>query len=353
MTDYGMLLHAYSRAEDTPGHLAALTGDDEAARGAAMRHLWGAVIHQGTPWIATPPAAATVAEILPGVPDPALRANLLNFLAAVAEAAQPALDLTGFAAWEDVEAAVTAAIEEDDDEAIYGDELLGNAVYARAIAGCRAVVPAILAAAQAALSDPDPGVRAAAGHAIGACAAVLPPAPGLQELLAGRAATAGPDERAALVLAMGELGLAPRAFLSDPHPGVRACAALAPALADDPAATRELLATLRDPAATDTWFTSKPPQLPTRVRFPLIAAAVERVADPAQLLPAALALAPVATVHTVHGDWGPLLKALPEPQRAEYLRALAANEDLWDPRNGSAGLVFGELGLPYDRAAYA
>ncbi|WP_433606505.1 hypothetical protein ACQP2P_30230 [Dactylosporangium sp. CA-139114] len=66
-----------------------------------------------------------------------------------------------------------------------------------------------------------------------------------------------------------------------------------------------------------------------------------------------LALAPVASVHTARSDWGPLLKALPEPQRAEYLRALAANEDLWDPRNGSAGLVFRELGLPYDRGAYA
>ncbi|MER7277313.1 hypothetical protein ABT369_22995 [Dactylosporangium sp. NPDC000244] len=351
MTDYGMLLHAYGRAEDTPGHLAALTGGDEAARGAAMQHLWGAIIHQGTPWIATPPAAATVAELLPDVPDPALRANLLNFLAAVAEAAQPTLDLTEFAAWEDVEAAVNAAIEEDDDEAIYGDELLGNAVYARAIAGCREAVPAILAAAQAALSDPDPGVRAAAGHAIGACAAVLPPAPGLEELLVTHAAAAGPDERAALVLAMGELGLAPRAFLSDPHPGVRACAALA--LPGDEAATEEILTALLDPAGTDAWFTSKPPQFPMRVRFPLIVAAVERVADPAHLLPAALALAPVASIHTARSDWGLLLKVLPEPQRAEYLRALAANGDLWDPRNGSAGLVFRELGLPYDRAAYA
>ena len=44
-----------------------------------------------------------------------------------------------------------------------------------------------------------------------------------------------------MLLGAGELDGEPRAWLRDPHPGVRVCAALAPALADDPEATTVLL----------------------------------------------------------------------------------------------------------------
>lgn len=88
------------------------------------------------------------------------------------------------------------------------------------------------------LDDPDPRVRVAAAYAAtGCCRALGERAPSLVGKLATLAAAAGPDERAALVLAMGELGLAPREYLNDPHPGVRACVALAPGLAHDAAAT--------------------------------------------------------------------------------------------------------------------
>ncbi|MET7396505.1 hypothetical protein ABZS66_23795 [Dactylosporangium sp. NPDC005572] len=69
---FATLLHAYGRATDTPAHLAALAGADAEARAAALSHLWSAVIHQGTPWTVTPPAAevivALVAELPPGRP---------------------------------------------------------------------------------------------------------------------------------------------------------------------------------------------------------------------------------------------------------------------------------------------
>ncbi|NUT35548.1 MAG: hypothetical protein HOV79_21050 [Hamadaea sp.] len=95
------------------------------------------------------------------------------------------------------------------------------------------------------------------------------------------------------------------------------------------------------------------------MRFALIAAVVHRVSEPDLLLPVALAVAPIASKYTVREDWGPLLRALfaarstdglSDTQRA-YLSALVANEDLWDPRNGTVGLVLRDAGLPHDRDA--
>ncbi|KXK62320.1 hypothetical protein AWW66_08800 [Micromonospora rosaria] len=363
---FATLLHAYGRATDTPGHLAALAGGDAASRNAALEHLWSAVIHQGTPWTATPPAAAAVAALindprLCGAADAALRANLLSFLAAVAESGRSSPELADLAdpAGVDVDAALVAALDAGDEDEVFADEVLANALYARAVLGCRDVVPTVLDAATAALADPAPTVRAAAAHAVSVCRPALTGTATIARRLDALAAGAGPDERAALVLAMGELGLAPRAYLADPHPGVRACAALAPALADDPVATTEILTALADPVATDDWFTQRPPQLHSRIRFALVDAAVARVDDPDRLLPAALALAPIVSPHTVRGDWGALLRALfagraddpLSPAQRRYLGALVDNADLWDARNGSVGLAFRDAGLPHDRAA--
>ncbi|MFE9193498.1 hypothetical protein ACFYL6_28260 [Micromonospora sp. NPDC007208] len=175
MTEYAALLHAYGLAVDTPGHLAALVGDDPVARARAIEHLWSAIIHQGTPWTATPPVALDVAALLadPLVTDPGLRAELLNFLAAVAEAGSITdrdLSVPDF----DVDAALAQALGDGDEEGIWEDERLQGALYVRAVLGCRQIVPALLATATAALSDPSPQVQAAAVHTIGACGGVAP-----------------------------------------------------------------------------------------------------------------------------------------------------------------------------------
>ncbi|MEU8243602.1 hypothetical protein AB0C07_35565 [Actinoplanes missouriensis] len=379
------LLHAYGPATDTPAHLAALAGGDPAALDAAVGHLWSAIIHQGTPWTATAPAALVVAALVgdPRMSGPAragLRTDLLGFLAEVAEAGMPFPELTdlepppGF----DLDAVVAEAVAEGEEDELYGDETTANALYLRAVRDCHAITPRLMEVAEAALSDPDPAVRTSAAHLATVCAvststaqpptaspstAPVPPAPSAADSLAARldalAAGAGPDERAALVLSMGGLGVAPRAYLRDPHPGVRACAALAPGLADDPEATAEILAALADPLAVQSWFTVRPPQFSAHIRFTLIGAAIERVPDPADLLPAALAVVPIAGIHTVDADWGRLLMAfftgyggtgqeLSSVQR-RYLAALVDRAELWVPRNGNAGLVFSRAGLPYDR----
>lgn len=385
------LYHAYGVATDTPRHLAALAAGDRRARAAALDHLFGAVIHQGTPWSATAPVALAVAELLAGTRlDRAARhrragsegggageearptrAALLDFLALVGEAADydvPEDDLVAAAypaqRSADVDRAVDAILAGSDEP--WGDETVVTALDARAVLDCRRIAPDLFGPVYAQLDHPDPRVRMSAGNALHALLrhpALEPQVRPVRALLLELAERAGPAERAACVLTIGQLGGRPQRFLADPHPGVRACAALAPGLAGNQAATREILTALQDPAAADSWFEVPLPQLEGKVRFALVDAALARVDDFTELLPAARAVARVASKYTVDRDWGPLLSAafpapapehdgLTEAQRS-YLAALVANDELWDRRYGNPAYWFERVGLPYDREACA
>ena len=208
--------------------------------------------------------------------------------------------------------------------------------------------------------------------------------------MAGRAATS--DERASLVMSLGDLGADTKAFFGDPAPGVRLCAAMAPRLASDPDAFA-LLRTLveRDATRFDSWFVERPAHF---WRDPRIAV-VKRLAATAksfdELVEAAVALAQVpptgevelgradvAAATTLTGalerlaaprpvelglrndEWGPLLAlAFPdrdgavrtEPQR-RFLAALAGRPEIWRRENASARRWFEQAGLPHDRQAY-
>lgn len=116
-------------------------------------------------------------------------------------------------------------------------------------------------------------------------------------------------ERAALALSLGELGVAPRRQLSDDELMIRACAALAPALAHDSTATGIVVDALTDPSAIDRWLPHRTPQLVGWLRFRFVAAAIERVSDFDQLLPGAIAIARISSGDTVDRDWGPMLEA--------------------------------------------
>jgi hypothetical protein len=377
------LYHAYGVAVDTPRHLAALVGMDRRERAAALDHLFGAVIHHGTPWSATAPAALEVARLLAGSsldrterarrgaeaePDERpTRAALLDFLALVGEAADydvPEQDLLAAAypadRTDDVDRAAKAIAAGSDEP--WGDEVVVSALEARAVLDCRRIAPDLFGPVAAQLDHADPRVRMSAANALRPLLRYPELAPSTRPVRARLleiADRAGTDERAACMITIGQLGGQPREFLADPHPAVRACAALAPALADDPAAIREILSALQDPVAVDHWFQLRLPQFSGSLRHALVDAAVARVDDFTVLLPAARAVAKVASKYTVNRDWGPLLRAafprafddkgqLTEPQR-EYLEALVANDELWDRRYSTAAYWFDRAGLPYDR----
>jgi hypothetical protein len=365
-TDWSRLYHAYGRATDTPGHLRALLDADALARKKAMSHLWSAIIHQGTPWTATEPAALVVAGLLSDERldrcEP-IHANLVSFLVSVAEAPEQVClsteELERMASFD-----IEPILDSGDEEALYGNEDAANAFYARSILGCIRVSPVLMSVMLDELTNASPQVRACAATG----AVTLAKSESLRghvkdiasRLLALAQAAQDSDERCAHVLALGDLGIAPLAFLEDRSPAVRMCAALAPCLADDDAVLGELLDALEHHAGEiHKWFVEKPPQFAMHPRFPVVARLTQQVIDFDRLANAAIAVVSVTAKYCVDYDWGPLLAAAfpdgdgvikTEAQR-RFLRALVMNRELWDPRFGNASIWFKRAGLPYDRKA--
>jgi hypothetical protein len=214
------------------------------------------------------------------------------------------------------------------------------------------------------LDDPNWEVRVYAAH----CGAKLighPDLSGRRTPLASRleqvATRGGNVERAALVLSLGQIGVAPSRSLSDPDQAVRVCAALAPAFVRDSAPTNEVLSALADPAAADSWLPPIP-QLEGRLRFSLVREAIARVGSFEELLPAAIAVAGMTSRQTVDSDWGPLLAAaFPAPRgrplvltaaQRRFLTALLGNAKVWDDeRYANPRRWLERAGLPYRKEA--
>ncbi|MET0135987.1 MAG: hypothetical protein ABW215_20595 [Kibdelosporangium sp.] len=359
-TDWAGLEHAYGAAADAPEALLALLSEDPESCGRTLGYLDASVLHQGSVYSVTAPAALFVAGILD---DPRttvhcesalpwddrarpLRAALLEWLGAAADAASYG--------------------EEDHEEAV--DGAAGRGAAGRGadegdddVKAFRAIRRDLYSAVLPYLDDPDESVRAAAVGAMGN----LMSAPELAEFRGEQAermrrlardAPAG--ERAAAVLTLGDWGFAPRESLADPDPSVRAAAALAPALDADPQALAEVKRALADPKAADRWFEEYLPQLDGHFRFALIQALLRRTRSFEEILPEALAVARMTNAYTVESDWGPLLKrAFPAPHpsgrplsaaQREFLGAIVANDECW---GGTGNPVFWlvKAGLPADR----
>jgi len=355
-TDWGALSHAYGVAADAPSRLTGLLSGDPAACADAVGYLDAAILHQGSIYPATAPVALFVAGILS---DPRtavqagsvfpwderarpLRAALLEWLGQVAESA----------AWGERAPEAGQDAPGDTDPA-------GRA----AVRACRAIRRDLYLAVAPFMSSEDEPVREAAIAAAGPLLAapeladLLPAAAGRLEKLAQGAAA---RERAGIALTLGRCGIAPRGLLADPDPAVRTCAALTPALDEDPAARAEVHRALEDPAAADSWFTQPLPQLDGKFRFALVTALLRRAATFEEILAPALAIARMTSAYTVDFDWGPLLaKAFPvsyshqgrlSRAQHQFLAAIAANNQCWGAIANPA-LWLRRAGLPASRDA--
>ena len=388
-TDWSRTFHAYGPGTNAPENLAGLRSEDPGERASALGYLNGAILHQGTVYPATPPAALYVAALLsdPAVDRPVhdpfaedagassvpLRRHLLHFLAAVARAVvESAGDATTAELdaladpgdrQEEIDALLALmASDEDADEEVWEDPLL-DTLFHMGLRDLRRAAPALLGAVQPLLTHRDRGVRQGAVTAAGALSRL---GGGLALDLSGAADYAeSRDEGAAIVLALVESGGDTAEFLSHADPAIRACAALSPALAGSPAATAELRAALADPATVDTWFDDCPDYFDGRGRPTLVNALVERSGpeDATDLLPVFQALAEVSSAHTAERDLEGLLRLAlgltegdatapmvrPTPLQSAYLRAVAGSDGLWDAAVANFTVLLKRLGLPRDR----
>lgn len=246
------------------------------------------------------------------------------------------------------------------------------ALLHRAVLDLREAAPEIVDAITPFMDDPELAVRMEAVGALTRLGA-LPATNGRIEGLAGRlrerlGVIEVRQERAVGVLALGHLGADTSSWLDDADPAVRACAALS--CRDDTRSTTILIEALTNPRAADGWFTDGLPLIQGRVRFRLLHEVLARGVPLTDLLPAALAIVQVASSYTADADWGPLLQAAfpdvtfvpgvrpPPPTKLDgaqraLLRALVANESLWDPTNGNASLARMRVGLPDERKTVA
>ncbi|GAA1452839.1 hypothetical protein [Nocardiopsis tropica] len=379
-TDWTRTFHAYGSAADAPDHLAPLLTGDPGGSERALGYLYSAVLHQGTVYSATVPAALFVAGILdrPALAAPAttpftasgesapLRQLLLGFLASAAEGAlhcpapgeQAPPEPPSEADLDRVYAALNAPDAAEDAE-IWEDPVMDALMY-RVGPDMRAAAPVLYEAVHPHLTHPDPATRMRAVEAATAAARLG----GFDPDLSGAADMAeSRDEGAVIVLALGQAGRDTAEFLAHADPAIRACAALAPSQAGNPAATDELAAALADPAAADAWFGRRPAYFPGHVRFTLARALAERAApdDAERLLPVLRAMVPLSSTHVGAQDVGPLLRVafpaageagacrdLTAVQRA-YLAALLGNDALWEGRIANFRVHLTGLGLPGDR----
>ena len=368
------LFHAYGVAVDTPEYVRGLTSEDASERAAAVNHLYAAVLHQGTIYPATAPVVRWVSGSLDACLGSETLVSVLEWLA----------DVAGSLAWlaeveapeppdpVEVEAFFEHMADEDDPEYedVWGSPMV-DVLMAGAVIELRQSAPEVVNAILPLIGDPNPAVWKAAAWAAAEWSRSAP-----EELRAEVSAVIAQrlplatdrNERASVVLALGQAGGDVSAYLLDPDAAVSACAAL---FVQTPQATGVLIDALTHPGQVNSWFDSqdRPAFFPMHTRYTLLAEVIGRQVTIEELLPAAVPL--IAASHgglAADSEWGPILQlAFPDagfrpgvrpplPERLTsaqrtVLEALAANESLWNPRDGNASLARMKVGAPDDRTA--
>lgn len=361
------LWHARGPASDVPGRLAGLCGPDEQAASDALTFVWTHLLDEGRPTAATAPALRLLGGMLDdpalGAGDTTVREGLLVFLREVARLVDD--HATGRVPDEpspDRQPADRTADEQADRRETF-------------VLSCADVLPEVFPALW-----PVPSAWPSRARALAASAAsMLVRHPALTHrrtevvALHQQAARDSTDrwECACYLLGLGELGVAPRAWLADERLGVRVCAALAPALADDDTATEVLVRAAEHPRAFDHAFeepfVAPPyrlrwlPQFRERASRVLIRTVCERVADFRRLVLASVAAVHLRGPYRPEPEFGPYLSVafptglpatLTRHQQA-FARAIAERDELWDGTCHRVAEMFAAVDLPYDRVRYA
>jgi hypothetical protein len=216
-----------------------------------------------------------------------------------------------------------------------------TAMNARDLLACRKVIPDVYAAALPLITASESTVRISAMTAATYCLDHMALGHGkaaLIELITDPAAVSSdPAERATIARLLALLGELPERLLNDPHPGVRACAALAPGFAGDRRATSALVVALEKPHEADHWFNRHLPGQERWLHCDLARALADRAGDLETVLPAALGLATLSTTLNYGNDLAPFVAlAFPEPLTEHTVLTPAQRtflNALWDHRH--------------------
>ncbi len=328
--DWGRLRHAYGRATDTPGHLAALHGVDQEAVHTAVEHLDTAVLHQGFASSATAPAARVVASLVDrSAVEPGTRDILVQFLGWVAQ----------------------ATVHAEGNEAHFGQYL----------PALRETLEQTFQTVWAFVGADNPDLRmiattAAVWHARTETLAHRRPV--VAALLRERVADG--EHRSWHVGYLAKLDGEVAEYLTDVDPDVRIVAALAPSMAGRADATAIIVEALaREHAEAGTGLPAG--DWRGYSLTDLVKAVVDRVTDFDSIADSAAGIVRAASWTGFDRTWGPLVltafrgrqdsaQPLSATQRT-ILGALLENRQLWERRNGSVGLVFKTAHLPHDPVA--
>lgn len=368
-TDWGSLRHAYGPAEDITASLCLLVDEDPEVRSEALAVLDTDVLHEGSLYSVTAPAALFVAALLDhpvglaeheghlpwdSGPPRSLRFALLGWLGQVAESAAYGEDPARARSrwdWEPWQDGVRGEHDPDD---------------VAALQACLQIRPTLFEAVEPLLSDPDPSVFEAA---IGAVLPLLS-APVLADRIPRAAARlrARLDqkterrERAAVARALGVWGMSTSELLADADPAVRVCAALNPVRADRQRALAVLLDALRDPRTTDGWFPEPLAGLDGWFRFTVLRSALDLAESFEEVAPVAVAIVAAGSTPVVDFESGPILfSAFPggyvpgrplTPAQRDVLRAFVDTDEATGSIHGNL-LWFREVGLPEEREGVA
>ncbi|MFE7037405.1 hypothetical protein ACFU9Y_44695 [Streptomyces sp. NPDC057621] len=313
-TDWASHRHAYGSGEDIPVSLCSLVDEDPQVRSEALAVLDMGVLHQGSLYTVTAPAALFVAAILDhpvGLaeheghfpwddgPSRSLRAALLGWLGQVAESAaygeNPARDRAN---WE------WQPWHEDRQGERDRDELA-------AVQACRDIRPALYDAVEPFLSSCDPHLcETALGAAIPllSAPALADRVPGAAALLRARLGTmTGRRERAAVARALSLWGMDTSDLLADADPAVRVCAALGPVRVGRRRALGVLLDALGDPRTTDGWFYEPLCGIDGWFRFTVLRSALDLAASFEEVAPVTIAMVAAGNRSLVDNESGSIL----------------------------------------------
>lgn len=368
--DWSRLFHAYGPATDTPQELAGLaTGDIDPDW--VIEHLHGAVLHQGTIYSATPPAVRLLAGMLQlpvmDAGEGPVLAEVLEWFAAVGDsAAYIEVDTDQPEPTPQEWDSFYGYLASEDDQGLAWQSPAFGAAMRAAVLEVRGMAPDILPVLAAHLDDHREPVREQAMRAVAKWGALAPEHDAVKAAV--RTAWArleqAPtrDERAAIVLSLGELGADLSDLMQDSDVAVRACAAL---FVRSTESTDLLVDALTRPDEVNEWFDVQPTYFDGWARFRLLEEVIDRGVSIERLLPAALAL--IRRERTVTSrEWGPILRLafphpedrprsarrLPEhltPAQHAVLAAVAGNNALWRPTDGNAHIARAKAGVPNDR----